>query len=217
MLTTADPRLANGSLMRRHRWHVLSQRCAGSPRRGVPEAVAVAQPRTAGRTAVRFRRPSTVYPLLIVAALGAAGCSSDAQTARASGGSVPCTGNMSSGPPSDFTVYFDAVALPSSPNTSVLDTNSERPRFTKFGLWFRPTRSFTLSVAEDQRSNVGIGWGNPGVPHVEAVNVPCQGAQPGWAVLPGGLWSRSDVCARIEVASGDERAVAALPVNVPCT
>jgi hypothetical protein len=200
----------------RHRWHELSQRCAGTQRRGVPGDAAGSHSRTAGQLSVCRRRPSTVYRLLIVAALGAAGCSSDAQTSEASDGSVACTGNMTSGPPSDFTVYFDTVALPSSPNAPVLGTNDERPRFTKFGLFFRPTKSFALRVAEEQRSNVGIGWGYPGVPHFEAVNVPCEGAQPGWAVLPGGLWSRSDVCARIEVSSGDERAVAALPVSVPC-
>jgi hypothetical protein len=123
---------------------------------------------------------------------------------------------MTSGPPSDFTVYFDTVALPSLPSTLTLVSNSDRPRFARFGLYSRPTRSFALKVAEEQRSNVSIGWGLPPEPRSDAVNVPCAGAQPGWAVLPGGLWSRSDVCARIEVSSGDERAVAALPVGGPC-
>ena len=199
----------------RHRWHELSQRCATDRRWGVLGDAAASQWRTAGRFSIRRGRPSTIYRLLIVVALGSAGCSSDAQTSGSSDGSVPCTGNMTSGPPSDFTVYFDTVALP-SPNGAALISDSGRPRFTKFGLYFRPTRSFALRVAEEQRSNVGIGWGHPGVPHLEAVNVACEGAQPGWAVLPGGLWSRSDVCARIEVSSGNERAVAALPVGAPC-
>lgn len=167
------------------------------------------------------RRPISIYRLLIAAALGVAGCSSDMPTSGAPDGLMPCTGNMTSGPPSDFTVYFDTVALPSFPNGPRLDNldpdrGSDGRRFTKFGLYFRPTKAFALKVAEEQRSNVNIGWGHSVVPHVDAANVPCEGAQPGWVVLPGGLWLKSDTCARIEVSSGAERAVAELPLGGPC-
>lgn len=156
---------------------------------------------------------------MVVAAIGAVGCGSDTKASGA--GALPCTGNMTSGPPSDFTVYFDAIALPSFPDGPRLDAldadrDADGRRFTKFGLFFRPTRSFALAVADDQRGEVGVGWGYPPVPHGDAVSVPCAGAQQGWAALPGGVWSRSDICARIEVSSGDERAVAKLPLGGPC-
>ena len=126
--------------------------------------------------------------------------------------------------PSSVEVYFDAVALPTldtykSPlESSQLPGEEPGRRFAKFGLWFRPDRSFEIVLSKGQPSTIGIGWGgDPAMPGIGVVNNPCAGAQPGWAVLPGGVWVTGPTCVSMEVSTGTSRAVVRLGVDETCS
>ena len=134
---------------------------------------------------------------------------------------LECTGNMHDGPPQNYTVYFDAVALPAAPAYPNLGTardpeDRSTPRWAKAPLWFRPMVPFSLQIADESRARPGMGWGYPGKPAKEVVNEPCSGAQPGWAVLPGGFWGAKDLCIAVEVRSGADRAMANIGLGVDC-
>jgi hypothetical protein len=125
---------------------------------------------------------------------------------------------MHDGPPDGYTVYFDAVALPTA---SALGTERDpehrsTPRWAKSPLWFRPTLPFSLHIAGESRGRSGMGWGYPGKPAKEVVNEPCTGAQPGWAALPGGFWGAKDLCITVDVLSGANRATADIGLGVAC-
>ena len=70
--------------------------------------------------------------------------------------------------PADFTVVLDVVALPASPRyPSALQTSAsgiEDPAarlFAKTGLLVRRDAEFELTVGEEDRARLSIGWGSP--------------------------------------------------------
>jgi hypothetical protein len=103
-----------------------------------------------------------------------------------------CEGTAMAGPPEDFEVVSDAVALPTSPNHPALQTSRREAAdgsiyfFAKTGLIWNETSSFELVVPEALRRRMAIGWGGP-APHSHSVEVSCEG-QEGWVGLPGGYW-----------------------------
>ena len=114
-----------------------------------------------------LRARSVIAHCVVWAAIGGcmASCSPGTPQPLTSS-ALECTGNMHDGPPEDYTVLFDAVALPAAPAHPVLGTvsNSEHrstPRWSKVGLWFRPTAPFSLRIADDSGVRSGMGWGYP--------------------------------------------------------
>ena len=175
------------------------------------------------RVSMRGRRVRGVFARFVVWAAitsSMASCSPGSPQALTSS-ALECTGNMSSGPPENYTVYFDAVALPAAPAFPVVETSRDpqhqaTPRWMKAGLWFRPTAPFSLRIEEGSRARSAMGWGRPPIPAKEVVHEPCNGAQPGWAVLPGGFWGAADTCIVVDVLSGANRATAELAIGVAC-
>src|SRR6267378_356963 len=100
-------------------------------------------------------------------AMAATGCVSNppAVSSSASNGvdSLPCQDiGATATPPSDFSILFDRVALPTR---SALQANRSgesdptRRLFAKSGLFVRPGVAFDLIVADEWRGRLTLGWG----------------------------------------------------------
>ncbi len=133
---------------------------------------------------------------------------------------LECTGTRTNGPPEDFEVVHDAVALPSSPDHPALQTSARTASdgstyyFAKTGLIWKTDSSFELIVPDDQRSRMAIRWGGP-APHAHSVAMNCDGAAE-WVGLPGGYWVTEPFCADLVVRSDDQERTIQLGLGTPC-
>ena len=148
--------------------------------------------------------------------------SATATATTASISKLPCHGDRAA-LPDDFTVVFDAVALPTSDNyLYALQTSSQHDEpglrlFAKTGLWYRPDHRFTIAVPDNLTGQLGIGWGgNPSSPEPGIANTPCPNAQHDWVVLPGGYWVSHTMCATLTIQAGGKQKDVHIGLGEPC-
>lgn len=135
---------------------------------------------------------------------------------------LTCHGSQAS-VPQDFTVYFDAVALPTSPKyPTALQTSAQNDEpatrlFAKTGLWYRADRQFDILVPDTLKGQLAVGWGGgPATPGSGVTSTPCPGAQHDWVVLPGGYWLSHTMCATLVVRVHDKQQEAHIGLGEPC-
>ena len=124
-------------------------------------------------------------------------------------------------PPPDFTVFFDAVALPTSERyPSALQTGLQRSPtdpagrlFAKTGLMYRPGHDFELVVPEQLRGRLSIGWDKRAWRVTDPV---CPGVPDEWMWLPGGYWVAETMCADLIVRSGTDERHVTIGLGTPC-
>jgi hypothetical protein len=123
-------------------------------------------------------------------------------------------------PPPDFTVLFDAVALPTSETyPSALQTGLQVQAdpagrlFAKTGLMYRPGRDFELVVPERLRGRLSIGWAQRAW---RVTNPVCPGVPDEWMWLPGGYWVANTMCADLIVRSGADERHVSIGLGTPC-
>ena len=125
--------------------------------------------------------------------------------------------------PKDFTVFFDAVALPTTDHyPSALQTSSggDDPAtrlFAKTGIWYRADTSFDILVPGSLKQDLAVGWGGaPSSPGPGVVSGRCPGADHGWVVHPGGYWVSRTMCATLVVRASGEEKLAKIGLGAPC-
>lgn len=186
-----------------------------------------------------IRRRSDLTRSLAVLVVFLAACSSDPETvhppssspAAATAGllheldvetslDLACTGTPTTGPPDNFEVVHDAVALPSSPDHPALQTSAREAAdgstyfFAKTGLIWNTESSFEIVVPADQRSRMAIGWGGP-APHAHSIAMNCNSTAE-WVGLPGGYWVSEPFCADLVVRSNGEERTIQVGLGTPC-
>ena len=123
----------------------------------------------------------------------------------------------------EFTMYFDAVALPASDTyptalqtaSSGLDPSTRL--WAKTGLWFRPDVAFEIVVPEQLTGRLAAGWGGvPSSPGPGVVHPACPNALHDWVVLAGGYWASQTMCAMVVVRVGDNEQQARIGLGEPC-
>ncbi|MEO6122066.1 MAG: hypothetical protein ABIR32_00040 [Ilumatobacteraceae bacterium] len=118
---------------------------------------------------------------------------------------LPCSGGAVA-PPPDFTVLFDAVALPTSdsyPNalqTSLTGTDGQTRLFAKTGLWYKPNQDLEIVVPADLLDQLSIGWASPAHPASRVTTSDCTASNSDrWVVVAGGYWIEKPMCATLVV------------------
>ncbi|MEO1056028.1 MAG: hypothetical protein AAFY28_03860 [Actinomycetota bacterium] len=133
---------------------------------------------------------------------------------------LSCAGIPTDGPPAEFEIVADAVALPASPNHAALQTSGresadgDRYFFAKTGLVWNTAASFELVVPEEFRPTMAIGWGGP-APHAHRVVVQCAGPDE-WVAMPGGYWVTEPICADVIVGTADVQVTVQIGLGTPC-
>ncbi len=179
----------------------------------------------------------TASAVLLIAALLAAGCS-DAK-APPVGGSMAvvqegdnnsilassellCFGQGAS-PPTDFTVLFDAVALPTSdsyPNalqTTLSGTGGQTRLFAKSGLWYKPSQALEIIVPAELHDKLSIGWAGPADPSWRVTTPDCSVSHSDqWVVVAGGYWVERPICAAVVVRSGERERTVTIGLGQAC-
>jgi hypothetical protein len=135
---------------------------------------------------------------------------------------LPCSGSASQ-PPSDFTVLFDSVALPAAGTFPAALQTSEREGgvqtrlFAKIGLWFRPGRSFEISVPAELHDVVALDWGVPAEPAWSVSTGDCGFPDADqWVVIPGGYLVADPICASVVVRSGETEELVKIGLGKAC-
>lgn len=135
-----------------------------------------------------------------------------------------CSGNHSD-VPANYTVYFDAVALPTTENYPMaLQTGSQlvpsqpdadRPGrlFAKAGLYFKPGHSFEVVVPEALRDRMSIGWS---IRSWRVTVSDCRGVPSDWMAFVGGYWVADPFCAELILRSGGEERHVNIGLGAPC-
>jgi hypothetical protein len=123
-------------------------------------------------------------------------------------------------PPPEFTVLFDAVALPTSETyPSALQTNLEPDAdpagrlFAKTGLFFRPGHDFEIAVPDQLRDRISIGWAQRAW---RVTDPACPGSSQDWTSLVGGYWVAETMCADLIVRSGSNERHVSIGLGTPC-
>src|SRR2546425_5298970 len=130
--------------------------------------------------------------LLVMAATGC-GSNTPAVSSSASNGvdSLPCQDiGATATPPSDFSILFNRVALPTR---SALQANRSgesiptRRFFAKSGLFVRPGAAFDLVVPDEWRGRLTLGWGGKKGTHLQGPKCqPSNHANDFWLGYAGG-------------------------------
>ena len=135
---------------------------------------------------------------------------------------LPCSG-ASATPPSDFTVLFDAVALPTSdsyPNalqTSLSGTSGQTRLFAKTGLWYKPSQSLEISVPTELHDELSIGWASPPDPSWRVATPVCSGfLADQWIAVPGGYWVERPICAAVLIRVGERERTVTIGLGRAC-
>ena len=135
---------------------------------------------------------------------------------------LPCVA-QGAAPPTDFTVVFDAVALPTSdsyPNalqTALSGTDGQTRLFAKTGLLYRPNQPVEIVVPTDLHDQLSIGWATPAQPSWRVATADCtQSHSDEWVVVPGGYWVEKPMCAALLVRSGQRERRVTIGLGQAC-
>ena len=185
------------------------------------------------------RMRSAAAAVMVVTSLSlvsASGCSSSTPAANATTPSdaiatLPCQDVIASAaaPPSDFSIVFDRVALPTSRALQVNTSGASNPgarRFAKEGLVIRRGASFDLVGPADWRGRVSVGWGSsakgsshlrvPGCRPTGPINQPHYQASDDWIAYAGGYWVAEPACVSLVVKAGQAEQTVRIGVGAPC-
>lgn len=145
---------------------------------------------------------------------------------------LPCLDVIGSpaAPPSDFSIVFDQVALPTGralqANRSSL-SDSAAWLFAKSGLLIRRGTSFDLIVPDEWRGRLTVGWGSPGkrTSHLRVPGCrptvfpgttnPIQGSN-AWLAYAGGYWVPETACVSVLVKAGQAEQTVRIGVGASC-
>jgi hypothetical protein len=185
---------------------------------------------------VRVR--SAAAAVMVVTSLSlvsASGCSStpaaNATTPSDAITKLPCQDVIASAsaPPSDFSIVFDRVALPTGRALQVSLSGGPAPGamlFAKEGLLIRRGASFDLVVPPDWRGRVSVGWGSsakgsshlrvPGCRPTGPINQPHYQASDDWIAYAGGYWVAEPACVSVVVKAGQAEQTVRIGVGASC-
>jgi hypothetical protein len=165
-------------------------------------------------------------------AMAASGCQSNppAGSTRASDGVLllPCQDiGAKLAPPSDFSIVFDRVALPTSRALQANRSGESDPArrlFAKTGLFVRRGASFDLRVPDEWWGRLTLGWGGKKGSHlrVPACRPTGTTAEPSnpesevWLVYAGGYWVPEPSCVSVVVSAGDAERTVRIGVGASC-
>ncbi|MEX0429515.1 hypothetical protein AB3X52_18000 [Nocardioides sp. DS6] len=92
--------------------------------------------------------------------------------------------------------------------------------FAKAGLGVRVGTRWRLSVADDAREHLRIGWGAPAVPTTAIGPAPGSGcrsaSRSGWLWYPGGYWTDEPGCYSVVVHAAGRLQQVPIGVGAPC-
>jgi len=160
--------------------------------------------------------------LLVMAATGC-GSNTPAVSSSASNGvdSLPCQDiGATATPPSDFSILFNRVALPTR---SALQANRSgesiptRRFFAKSGLFVRPGAAFDLVVPDEWRGRLTLGWGGKKGTHLQVPKCqPSNHANDLWLVYAGGYWVPEPACVSVVVRVGQAEQTVRIGIGASC-
>jgi hypothetical protein len=170
-------------------------------------------------------RASTRHKLWLATgllAVAASGCSSSPQSASSGPSnridSLPCQDiGAKAAPPSDFSIVFDRVALPTGRALQANRSGESDPArrlFAKSGLYIRPGASFDLVVPDEWRGRLTLGWGGKKGAHLRVPK--CQAVGQLWLVYAGGYWVPEPACVSVVVRAGQAEQMVRIGVGASC-
>lgn len=138
--------------------------------------------------------------------------------------SLPCSTAIASraSPPSDFTVVFNQVALPTSNALQASASGESDPTariFAKAALFVGSSAGpVLLSVPDSWVGRLTIGWGSPAqrTTHLFVQGCKASGSQERWLVFAGGFWVTEPACVPIVVRSGSQEQTVQIGVGAAC-
>jgi hypothetical protein len=157
--------------------------------------------------------------LLVITASGCVS-SPPAVSTRASDGVLllPCQDiGAKLAPPSDFSIVFDRVALPTSRALQANRSGESDPArrlFAKTGLFVRRGASFDLVVPDEWRGRLTLGWGGKKGAHLRVPK--CQAVGQLWLVYAGGYWVPEPACVSVVVRAGQAEQMVRIGVGASC-
>jgi hypothetical protein len=170
-----------------------------------------------------------VTGLLIMTASGC-GSNPSAVSTKASDGVLvlPCQDiGAKLAPPSDFSIVFDRVAVPTAralqANRSV-ESDPARRWFAKTGLFVRRGASFDLVVPDEWRGRLTLGWGGKKGSHLRVPACRPTGTTPQasnpesevWLVYAGGYWVPETACVSVVVRVAQAEQTVRIGVGASC-
>lgn len=165
-------------------------------------------------------------------AMAATGCVSNppAVSSSAPNGvdSLPCQDvGSKAAPPSDFSIVFDRVALPTGRALQANRSGESDPArrlFAKNGLYVRGGASFDLVVPDEWRGRLTLGWGGKKGSHLRvpecrptgAVDQPSNYKSEVWLAYAGGYWVPEPACISMVVRAGQAEQTVRIGVGASC-
>jgi hypothetical protein len=165
-------------------------------------------------------------------AMAASGCSSSPQSASSSPSNridlLPCQDiGAKAAPPSDFSIVFDRVALPTGRALQANRSGESDPArrlFAKSGLFIRRGASFDLVVPDEWRGRLTLGWGEKKgahlrVPACRPTGTTAQASNPEsevWLVYAGGYWVPETACVSVVVRAAQAEQTVRIGVGASC-
>jgi hypothetical protein len=181
----------------------------------------------AGQPALRFERRSVVRILrvaVLIAALLSVGLPGTARAdtiAAAETATLPCRDVIdTAGPPwPGWTKVFGKVWLPQARRTlgaNIADLPEGDWYWIKQGLGMKAGSKFTLTVPDEWRGHLAIGWGSPAKPSEQVTVDGCRYSTAKWLAYAGGYWIDKRACVPLIVDSAGRRKMVRIPLGKPC-
>jgi hypothetical protein len=167
--------------------------------------------------------------LLLMTASGCVSGQPAASTAASDGiARLPCQDiGAEATPPSDFSIVFDRVALPTGRALQANRSGESDPArrlFAKSGLFIRRGASFDLIVPDEWRGRLTLGWGGKVGTHLRVpecrptgtVDQPSYHDSEVWLVYAGGYWVPEPACVSVVVRAGQAEQTVRIGVGASC-
>jgi hypothetical protein len=130
-------------------------------------------------------------------------------------------------PPSDFSVVFDRVALPTSRALQANRSGESDPArrwLAKTGLFVRGGASFDLVVPDEWRGRLTLGWGGKRGTHLRVpecrasatIDQPSDKVSTLWLVYAGGYWVPEPACVSVVVRAGEAEQTVRIGIGASC-
>lgn len=161
--------------------------------------------------------------LLVMTASGCVSNPRAVSTSASDGiGLLPCQDVGSQAAlPSDYSIVFDRVALPTGRALQANRSRDSDPAgrlFAKSGLFVRPGASFDLVVPDEWRGRVTLGWGGKQGGHLRVPACRPTGTidPPVWLAYAGGYWVPEPACVSVVVRTGQAEETVRIGVGASC-
>ncbi len=186
---------------------------------------AVGRPSTGGRSGAW----SATSLLLMTVSACVSGTPAGSSTPSNAIALLPCQDVIGSQvvPPSDFSIVFDRVALPTGRALQANPSSKSDPAawlFAKTGLFIRRGTSFDLAVPDEWQGRLTLGWGSHAKP-TSHLRVPgCRATatvnpireRDEWLVYAGGYWVPEPACVSVVVRAGPAEQTVRIGVGASC-